>query len=84
MAILLFGAKLPDVARTWGKHYRDFRRTLNEMQDEFRKAEREVRQSFDAPVKKLNNTIEELESDEPKEPAVPKFTPPPAKADDPG
>ena len=35
VAILLFGKRLPDVARTWGSSYRDFRRSLNEIKSSF-------------------------------------------------
>ncbi len=35
VAILLFGKRLPDVARTWGSSYRDFRRSLNDIKSSF-------------------------------------------------
>jgi sec-independent protein translocase protein TatA len=35
VAILLFGKKLPDVARTWGNSYRDLRRSLNDIKSSF-------------------------------------------------
>jgi len=80
VAILLFGSKLPEVARTLGRSYRDFRRGLNEIQDQFRVAEREITRTLDAPVKTINAAFTEEEAV--KEPAVPKFTPPPARSDE--
>jgi sec-independent protein translocase protein TatA len=38
IALLLYGSDLPKVARTWGKHYQDFRRHLSGMQRELNDA----------------------------------------------
>jgi sec-independent protein translocase protein TatA len=35
VAILLFGKRLPDVARSWGNSYRELRRSLNEIKSSF-------------------------------------------------
>jgi sec-independent protein translocase protein TatA len=35
VAVILFGKKLPDVARSLGGTYRDFRRSLQEIQSQF-------------------------------------------------
>jgi sec-independent protein translocase protein TatA len=35
VAILLFGKRLPEVARNWGNSYRDLRRSLNEIKTSF-------------------------------------------------
>jgi sec-independent protein translocase protein TatA len=35
VAILLFGQRLPDVARTWGNSYRDLRRSINDIRASF-------------------------------------------------
>jgi sec-independent protein translocase protein TatA len=80
VAILLFGSKLPEVARSMGGHYRELRRGLNDIQDQFRQAEREVTRTLDAPVKSFTSAF--TEEEEIKEPAVPKFTPPPARSDE--
>lgn len=83
VAILLFGSKLPEVARSLGGSYRDFRRGLNEIQDQFRQAEREVTRAIDAPVKSISSGLSVSEEEEEiKEPAVPKFTPPPARPEE--
>ena len=73
IAVVLFGGNLQEVARKLGGSYREFRRSLNEVQQSFREAEREASKalSMDDPPKRL-----EFEDDEPEEPAAPKFTPP--------
>ncbi len=38
IALLLYGSDLPDVARTWGKAYQEFRRHLNGIRGEFNDA----------------------------------------------
>ena len=78
VAILLFGSKLPEVARSLGRQYRDLRRGLNDLQDQFRQAEREVTKAFDEPVKSFKNAFADDEKEDVKEPSVPKFTPPPS------
>ena len=45
IAVILFGGNLPDVARKLGGSYREFRRGLNEVQQQFRMAEYEARNS---------------------------------------
>jgi sec-independent protein translocase protein TatA len=76
IAILLFGSKLPDVARSLGGSYREFRRGLNDMQQQFKDVEREVKKAIDTPASK--KLVEHTDDDEiDREPAAPKFTPPP-------
>jgi len=78
IAVLLFGSKLPDVARSLGGSYREFRRGLNDMQQQFREVEREVVRAIDTPAIKKIDSVEEDEVEQ--EPAAPKFTPPPAES----
>jgi sec-independent protein translocase protein TatA len=78
IAVLLFGSKLPDVARSLGGSYREFRRGLNDMQQQFREVEREVTKTINAPAVKKIDSLEDEELDQ--EPAAPKFAPPPVDA----
>lgn len=75
IAVLLFGAKLPEVARQLGGSYHEFRRGLSDVQQQFRTAEHEVKKSFsmDDPP---NKSVGEEEDEEQSEPAAPKFKPP--------
>lgn len=75
IAILLFGSKLPEVAKSLGGSYREFRRGLNDMQKQFQDVEREVTRAIDTPVKK--KVVEDIDDEDlEREPAAPKFTPP--------
>ncbi len=73
IAVVLFGGNLPEVARKLGGSYREFRRGLNDVQQQFRMAEYEANKALtmDDPVKSTAD-----EDEEPEEPSVPKFTPP--------
>ncbi len=75
IAVVLFGGSLPDVARKLGGSYREFRRSLNEVQQQFRMAEYEAKKtlsSLDDPKSKATADDEE----EAAGPSAPKFTPP--------
>ena len=74
LAVVLFGGKLPEVARSLGASYREFRRGLNDVQQQFRMAEYEANRVLNAEVKKKSTATED--DDEPSEPSAPKFTPP--------
>lgn len=76
IAILLFGSNLPEVARSLGGSYREFRRGLNDMQQQFKDVEREVKKVIDAPASKKLIEHHHDEDEVDREPAAPKFTPP--------
>ncbi|MDG2220876.1 MAG: twin-arginine translocase TatA/TatE family subunit [Rubripirellula sp.] len=75
IAVILFGGNLPEVARKLGGSYREFRRGLNDVQQQFRMAEYEAKKTLDMDDKSIaSSTIDEEE--EAVEPSAPKFTPP--------
>ncbi|MDA8743966.1 twin-arginine translocase TatA/TatE family subunit [Rubripirellula amarantea] len=77
VAVLLFGGNLPEVARKLGGSYREFRRGLNDVQQQFRMAEYEAKKTFSAdssPSK--SNTIDADDDEDVDVPSAPKFTPP--------
>jgi sec-independent protein translocase protein TatA len=77
IAVLLFGANLPDVARKFGGSYREFRRGLNDVQQQFRVAEHEVKKTFTEESSNKSSAETDEEEDESSEgPSAPKFTPP--------
>jgi len=82
IAVLLFGGNLPEVARKFGGSYRDLRRSLNEVQQEFRMAEYETKKVFkeaDATLRDATaDTPDDDEDDDTPPPSVPKFKPPSA------
>ncbi len=73
IALMLFGSKLPDIARNFGATYRQLRSKVDEFQREFREWER-----MDTPPPRPRVDVEESETVEPQ---TPKFIPPPADDD---
>lgn len=75
IALMLFGSRLPEVARNFGGTYRDLRRKVDDFQREFRDWDR---------VEPTAKSKPKLDHDETQrvEPAAPKFVPPPADDDD--
>jgi sec-independent protein translocase protein TatA len=71
IALMLFGSKLPEVARNFGKSYRELRKHIDSFQREFQNWDRSETGSS---VKKPTYTPET----ERLEPVTPKFVPPPA------
>lgn len=72
VAILLFGSKLPEVARSLGQSYNQFRRGLSDLQGQFKISE------FTNPSPSSTKKLEDYDEPEYRQPVAPKFTPPPA------
>ena len=68
IALMLFGAKLPEVARSLGGTYRELRKNMNEFQREFQGLDR-----LDAPPPRPTYTEEEPADTTTN---APRFTPP--------
>ncbi len=64
VAVLLFGNKLPDVARSLGKSFTEFKTGVQGMHDE-------VRQATRMPPPRRYNDLDDRD-----EPTAPKFEPP--------
>ena len=75
IALMLFGSKLPDVARNFGGTYRDLRRKVDEFQREFRDWERVEPTTKQKPT----FTPDEVER---VEPSAPNCTTPPPDEDE--
>ena len=70
IALMLFGSKLPEVARNLGGTYRGLKRSVDDFKREF-----QVSETYDAkPLK-----IEKSDETESIESSAPKFTPPPSE-----
>ena len=69
IALMLFGSRLPEVARNFGGTYRELRKKVDEFQKEFR--------DWDRAEPPANRPKFKAEENERIEPTTPKFTPPP-------
>lgn len=72
IAVILFGSKLPDVARSVGKSYREFRRGISDFQ-----AQTHVPDYPTSDDTYSSSTTTTEEYDEYEEATAPKFSPPP-------
>ncbi len=78
VAVLLFGKRLPEVARSLGASYNEFRRGLHDIQSEMNQAINSEPSSAGSP-KSLPSTYTDDDYDEP---TAPRFTPPDLTAPD--
>ena len=69
LAVLLFGNKLPEVAKNMGKSFNDFKKGMHGVEDEVNSATRST-----ASTARVARSIEDRE-----EASTPKFEPPPAE-----
>ncbi|WP_146391335.1 Sec-independent protein translocase subunit TatA/TatB [Allorhodopirellula solitaria] len=79
IAVVLFGGNLPEVARKFGHSYSQLRRSLHDVQQQFREAQRDVDQAMavdDRPKSGSKTAMYDDEQDDAPEPSAPKFTPP--------
>jgi len=72
VAVLLFGKRLPEVARSLGSSYKEFRKGLNEFQSQMTVDTYRPSTSYSSSRQSYNNDYAE-------EPTAPKFEPPPAE-----
>jgi len=79
LAILLFGERLPEVARKLGKQLNDFRRSVRGIQEEFTGALSGIEHStgsYSSSSSSSGRSSDDL-VDESSEATAPKFVPPP-------
>ncbi len=73
IAVLLFGKKLPEVARSVGKSYQEFRKGIGDIQSNFK----EVNDSYAEPASAPSSPSYD-DFDDREEATAPKFEPPPS------
>ena len=75
LAILLFGKRLPEVARNVGRSYGELRKGLSELQST-------INTEIDEPSQRSNhNSVSSTDIDDFDEPTAPKLEPPVAESD---
>ena len=84
IAVLLFGKRLPEVARSLGKSYNQFRRGLGDIQSELdvsAHVDRSMETSYSTPSPYSDPPRDDVRDDvdDFEEPTAPKFEPPPAE-----
>ncbi len=72
VAVLLFGKRLPEVARSFGKSYSEFRRGLTDIQSTFDYTDM-------GSASKPTYSSSQSDYDDDDEPTAPKFEPPPSE-----
>ena len=77
LAVLLFGSKLPEVARNFGRTYQQFRKSLTDLQSSFT-SEVSAPAKFDNKSQKIANYKDAVDE---FEPPPPRFEPPAASSE---
>lgn len=72
IAILIYGERLPEVAKTFGKQFAEFKKGAQSIRNEFESAMNDT-------TGKVQRTIECRDESEREQATVPKFEPPPAE-----
>ena len=72
VAVVLFGGRLPEVARTFGGYYAQFRKSLADIQDSI-KTDIDISQDLNAPPRILLDDDDDIDDEDP----APTFDPPP-------
>ncbi|MBX3422348.1 MAG: twin-arginine translocase TatA/TatE family subunit [Pirellulaceae bacterium] len=72
IALMLFGSRLPEVARNFGRGYREVRRKLDEVQREFRDWDKPEPN----PPSRPQSLIGQTDDVQRYQPAAPRFVPP--------
>ena len=70
-AVLLYGERLPEVARGWGKQFIDLKKSLQGIRDQFEEVTREVSTTMDRSLPQPEMIVEREVA------TAPKFEPPP-------
>jgi sec-independent protein translocase protein TatA len=78
LAVMLFGERLPEVARTWGKGLMELKKGVRNIQDEIHGA---INSAVDTSIKSSTSSSASPHYEEPadrEEATGPKFEPPPS------
>jgi len=80
IAVLLFGSKLPEVAKSLGSSYREFRKGLSDLQSQIDFSDTPSSSSYSSPSSSSSYTESDYgDVDDHEDVTAPKFEPPPAE-----
>jgi sec-independent protein translocase protein TatA len=83
LALLLFGERLPEVARTWGKKVVDLKKNVENIQNQIRNAAMSAAPDLSSLTNITTTSTPRRTPDEPaadrEEATAPKFVPPPSR-----
>ena len=74
VAVLLYGERLPEVAKAWGKQFMDLKKSFQGLRDQFDSVTRDITSSVDTAIPRVDWTADREEA------TAPKFEPPPSDA----
>lgn len=74
VAVMLFGKRLPEVARSLGSSYNEFRKGISELQSHVNDVGNTVQNAATSPTKTYRDDLDDYD-----EPTAPKFEPPTSK-----
>jgi sec-independent protein translocase protein TatA len=73
IAVLLYGERLPEVARSFGKNFVELKKSIRGLREELEATARDATNT-------VTRSIETPQSPEPLEATAPKFEPPPSES----
>ena len=76
IAVVLFGGNLPEVAKKFGSSYAQLRRSMQDVQQQFREAQAEATRAMKIEEESPAKSSYHEEPEETPEPVAPKFKPP--------
>jgi sec-independent protein translocase protein TatA len=79
IALLLFGEKLPEVARTWGRKFVDLKKNVENIQSQIRNAAMSATPDLSSLTSPTPRRTPEESAADREEATAPKFVPPPSE-----
>ena len=79
VALLLFGERLPEVGRTWGRKLVDLKKNVDNLQSQIRNAAMSATPDLSGPVSSTPRRTSDASSADREEATAPKFVPPPSE-----
>ena len=79
IALLLFGERLPEVGRTWGRKLIDLKKNVENIQNQIRSVAMSATPDLNAPLTSSTRRESDAQGTDHEEATAPKFVPPPSE-----